>query len=205
MSKILGFPCAFRDLVLRRAIRAVLVRIRARFPRDLERLRLRLVGFRRLPKRERRGGTLGQVTLAPPRVDPRVAEQTDLTRAAFNLFLMDANDPLRFVRLPDPLPRGYDDGDARALVAHELGHVATREEDIKRRGGPCEEWASEATADWYVYRWGYGREQHRTNTRHPRDFAHHGGQPGEHVEIYGQAGRISRALVWVQTKAKRKT
>jgi hypothetical protein len=66
--------------------------------------------------------------------------------------------------------------DLIATVAHELGHAATRWEDTTRRGGPSDEWKSELAADWYAYRWGFGRAIARG--RKTRAWLHHLGGPG---------------------------
>jgi hypothetical protein len=64
-----------------------------------------------------------------------------------------------------------------AVVAHALGHVCTRKNDFFERDGLDAEWASEVCADFYAYRWGFGRNigQHRRS----RSFGHHGPGPGQ--------------------------
>jgi hypothetical protein len=69
-----------------------------------------------------------------------------------------------------------------AIVAHELGHVATTEDDFAKREALTDsEWASDACADYYAYRWGFAR-QIRKHQR-TRDKGHHGGLPGDVIEI----------------------
>jgi hypothetical protein len=66
---------------------------------------------------------------------------------------------------------------ALGVVAHELGHAATRRfDDLPRRQAPSDEWASELTADWYAYRWGFGRQV--AHFRKHRDWGHHCVGPG---------------------------
>jgi hypothetical protein len=66
------------------------------------------------------------------------------------------------------------------LLAHELRHVCTVQEDLKKRGPIEDEWASELTADWYaVVRWSFRAEVEaiRANS----DLLHHGPSIGERV------------------------
>jgi len=67
-----------------------------------------------------------------------------------------------------------------SVVAHELGHAATRFEDKANRGPMSEEWQSECAADWYAYKWGFGQEIARR--RHLRNWMHHGAGPGKIFE-----------------------
>jgi hypothetical protein len=67
--------------------------------------------------------------------------------------------------------------DLVAIVAHELGHAATTEDDLYERSALPPEWASECCADFYAYRWGFGPE-----LRAARPYAsagHHGPGPDE--------------------------
>ncbi len=66
--------------------------------------------------------------------------------------------------------------DLPGVLAHELGHAATRSEDLERRGPISDEWSSELAADWYAYKWGFGRQIARE--RKTRDWLHHGPCPG---------------------------
>lgn len=63
------------------------------------------------------------------------------------------------------------------VLAHELGHAATRSEDLELRGDLPDELRSEATADWYAYKWGFGPDIERWEKS--RDWRHHGPRPGE--------------------------
>jgi hypothetical protein len=73
-------------------------------------------------------------------------------------------------------------GASAATIAHELGHAMTRYEDIWRRNCSFNsEWASELAADWYAYRWGFGREI--AASRKGRHFAHHCVGPGQTIEV----------------------
>jgi len=69
-----------------------------------------------------------------------------------------------------------------AAIAHELGHACTTQEDFEKRKRIIDdEWASESCADYYAYRWGFGREIRRHNkTRYVR---HHGGLPGDIITV----------------------
>lgn len=75
----------------------------------------------------------------------------------------------------------------RAVIAHELGHACTVMEDLDGRGTDVfEEWRSEATADWYAYRWGFGPVIDRT--RAGRDWTHHGPEPGTEMVVEVEDG-----------------
>ena len=76
-----------------------------------------------------------------------------------------------------------------STLAHEFGHACSRWEDLERRQAPSDEWASELTADWYAYKWGFGRLIARQ--RKTRDHLHHGPGPGETCEL-GQLDRSMR-------------
>jgi hypothetical protein len=82
------------------------------------------------------------------------------------------------------------DGLSYATIAHEFGHAMTRYEDLKRRKSFDEEWASELTADWYAYRWGFGREI--AATRKILRFIHHCAGPGQEFEADGNIYRVTR-------------
>lgn len=84
-----------------------------------------------------------------------------------------------------------------AVIAHELGHAATRLEDRLNRGAVSEEWQSELAADWYAYKWGFGREI--AKNRKSRDWRHHSPGPGKTFseQFDGQVYhyKISRSFV----------
>jgi len=91
------------------------------------------------------------------------------------------------------------DQNLTATIAHEFGHACTRDIDLDRRGTiPNEEWRSELTADWYAYKWGFGREIVRD--RKIRDWHHHGPKPGDEFTVNDQGkepytARITRRFV----------
>lgn len=83
-----------------------------------------------------------------------------------------------------------------ATIAHELGHAATTQGDFEKRdnalGGDAQ-WASESCADYYAYRWGFGRQVRRS--QQTRRLGHHGGLPGQVIEIGGPNGTTLRYRV----------
>ena len=87
--------------------------------------------------------------------------------------------------------------DLPGILAHELGHAATRPEDLERRGPISDEWQSELAADWYAYKWGFGR--HIARQRKNRAWLHHGPPPGSSFTVsYGDTVchyRITRNFV----------
>lgn len=79
------------------------------------------------------------------------------------------------------LARNLSGDELIAVIAHEFGHVATTFEDLILRKCPCaDEWTSEVCADWYVYKWGFGRKL--AKLRKSLDKMHHGPQPGYLLE-----------------------
>jgi hypothetical protein len=156
---IYGIPCSLGSQELRRTICSVLQQIRQRSPRDFARIRTLVREFAALPESE--GGTLGQWNR-----DTR--------------FDLDS---------PGVVELSADTAHLVALIAHELGHVCTREEDfLARDNGVHGEWSSEMCADYYAYRWGFGREIARH--RKSRDWSHHGPAPGATFTISGDQDGI---------------
>ena len=97
------------------------------------------------------------------------------------------------------------------ILAHELGHVCTTENDKKRRKCPDAEWEKEAVADWYACKWGYRKIISKLqNTSYK--FTHHGCPSGKQVEqIFGDfkyTFTVSRNFVYkrisVETLGKTK-
>jgi hypothetical protein len=68
-----------------------------------------------------------------------------------------------------------------ATIAHELGHACSTRDDMERRGIPDSNYASELIADWYAYKWGFGRVI--AGVRLIRDAGHHGPVPGSWIEL----------------------
>jgi hypothetical protein len=78
-----------------------------------------------------------------------------------------------------------------AVLAHQLGHVTTRPDDYERREGFDARWAWEMCADYYAYKWGFGREIREHRRR--RDPAHRGPAPGWLFFIgAGEGGAVGR-------------
>lgn len=71
---------------------------------------------------------------------------------------------------------------ALAVFAHEFGHVAARKADVEKRARVIDdEWANESVADYYAYKWGFGRQIRRLAKRRP--LGHHGALPGETIIV----------------------
>ncbi len=174
MTHILGIPSQIQNARIGRAIRTVLGAVR-RHRRDWARLRRRVVDFR-YPPRPEDPSTQGEWN-----VDPE-----DVGR----LHRLIADDQSRW---GDPEPcftaRGWITISRRAarlpwprliaLVAHECGHVATRERNFTCRDGVSSEWTSELCADMYAFKWGFER-QIRINEPF-RGFGHHCVLPGKKI------------------------
>jgi hypothetical protein len=90
------------------------------------------------------------------------------------------------------------------LAAHEFGHACTRQIDIERTNAPDEEWASEAAADWYAAKWGFGKE--RGSYRRWDVFGHHGAKPrGKIKDEHGQWWKMSRQFRYKRIGRRRQT
>jgi hypothetical protein len=167
-----GIPCRVRSRELRRAIRQVIDQVRERCPRDFARLRRLVREIRPLSGRERREGTLGRWVEDPETGDPWEWGPDELQGAFPGVLLLSEElDPACLV----------------ATVAHELGHACTTDADMDRRGPVfTDAWASEFSADWYAYKWGFGK--HIARQREHRHFGHHGAGPGQRFAV-GSDGR----------------
>ncbi len=164
-----GVPCNLKSWQVRHAIEKVLNRLKKKFPKDYKRIRSRVEYFSALSKLEMRDGTEGHWKARD------VDEKTFWQNSAF--YFDPDNNPGE-VLLKDAVHKN-----AIANVAHELGHVCTREKDRQRRRNLFNsEWISEMCADYYAYKWGFGRQIERG--RKTRDFRHHGPGPGDVVAGY---------------------
>ena len=161
-SNIEGIPCSLRNLAVRRFVKGTLRRIRSQYPNDLKRLRSIVRCIAPLDVQdagERARGCVGRWE----RDDPIIEESPGV------------------VRVVKDIPNAWSSltlDDMPGVLAHELGHAATREIDLTRRGvNPLGgDLTSELAADWYAYRWGFGREIARH--RGKRDRTHSGPAPG---------------------------
>jgi hypothetical protein len=151
LPSIHSILCRIRSRGLRRAIRQVLDQVRERRPRDFGRLRSLVRIIVPLPKAEARDGTLGRWQKnSPVRDDP-------------STWAWGFEDTPGILYLSE----GIEAAHAVAVVAHEFGHGCATDSDLKRRGDVGDEWAEELTADWYAYKWGFGRSSRgsgRTDT-----------------------------------------
>jgi hypothetical protein len=145
---------------MRLALRQTLSQIRDRHPRDFGRVQALVREILPLPAAEEAEGTIGRWEPSPPRADDPATWDWGTGDTPGVLFLSESAHVLNPV----------------ALVAHELGHACTTLEDRDRRGA-CwtAEWAEELAADWYAYKWGFGRIIARN--RRYRNWMHHGAAP----------------------------
>lgn len=152
--EIYGIPCRVKSPKLRRVIHIVLRQIRSRAPKDFRRIRRRVCEFTS-PRQE---GIKAQFV-------PLEAGQEHLGRGVIELS----------EAIKHPV----------AIVAHELGHACVCEDDFYERihGTEVEyfqladEWVNELCADYYAYKWGFGR--HIGQHRRVREWRHHGLAPGK--------------------------
>lgn len=183
---ILGVPCEIANPKIRAAIRTVMERIQARHPRDWARIRRRVRSFGYIPLGED-PRTTGYWHGDQPHPDHDAVEAAiDAGRWRWVQRVED----WRFyrtgqIRFAKRMAR-METAQMLALVAHELGHVATRVGDFNRRdaaAGGDEEWAAELAADFYAAKWGFEKEL-REHWK-LRSFGHHCAPPGE-VVCYGE-------------------
>ena len=166
VRRVEGIPCTLKQKVTRLRLRDVLRQIKEGHPKDFNRLRELVWGVG--PYVDDDEACLGEW-------DSNCAQQ-----------YIDGSDPTTWAwqgwaETPGVLRIRENQASERLVstIAHELGHAATRDEDLERRGGPSDEWSSELAADWYAYRWGFGREIAKWRAR--RDSLHHCAGPGQTV------------------------
>jgi hypothetical protein len=159
---IRGIPCRLQTTDARRTLGDVLDRIRSAQPEDYERLLGVVSEVAPLSVEETADGTLGEW-----KADKETDDQATWCYAK--------GETPGIIYVKEQLSRRK----LVAIMAHELGHACTTDEDIEERGSWLEdEWASELTADWYAdKRWGFGAELKSIRKR--RDRMHHGAGPGE--------------------------
>ncbi len=156
-----GIPCFLRDPIFRESAQKTLRKILERCPKDLARLQKLVREIR--PYDDAGEGDMGEWVNDAPTEDPATWHYgLDDTPGIIKI-----NENLRLDQLP-------------GVLAHELGHAATRDEDLKRRGPVSGQWKSEFSADWYAYKWGFGRQIARQ--RKIRVTLHHGPRPGSTFE-----------------------
>ena len=149
----------------------------------MQRLRARVVEFRPLSRGELAAGTRGEF-YKPRR--PRM-----IAHPVFGRVLEDEDQRQGVIALPADATVG--------VVAHECGHAVATEDDLARRRAPDDEWASELTADWYAYKWGFGRAV--ALERPSRAFVHHCVGPGQISGLGDRWYRVSRRFVMSPTEA----
>lgn len=194
---ICGIPCWVKSPVLRTAIQAVLRRIRQRAPKDFSRICSLVCRIRPLSSKAAVDGTVAEVKrLVPPSL-VRLKKKQNMSQADWD----------EIIRLQDEFEHPAviyileDSSDPISTIAHELGHVCTREEDFRRRdevAGGDAEWASEMCADYYAYKWGFGREIARARRR--RRLAHHGPAPRTMVTLGYPGIQGSRTVTFRVTR-----
>lgn len=163
MKLVHNIPCFFCDPIFLEGIQGTLQQIQNRCPKDFRRLQGLVREIR--PYDDADEGSMGiWVEDFPTADDPAT-------------WHYGTGDTPGIVKLNENMPSDT----LPAMLAHELGHAATRLEDLWRRGAIDDEWKSELAADWYAYKWGFGRQIART--RKTRDWRHHGPCPGTVFEV----------------------
>jgi hypothetical protein len=165
---------------LTEALYSTIKQIRARRPTDWARIAPRIQRFGWLSAKQASTGTVAEVFRIEPKSlrakfdwDSATHEQLEQHERERDSYTWDV--AVLFARSLDE--------DMVAVVAHELGHVATTRDDFDRRDGLDGEWASESCADYYAYRWGFARAIRRH--QRSRNLGHHGTLPGGIITIDG--------------------
>jgi hypothetical protein len=195
-----GIPCSLRAPDSRRIVERVLEQIRNRHPVDFARLCERVREIRPLPQDKFEDGTLGEW----------LGKTIGQVNWNSNFFDLPLDTRLNWDECAEgiaelPEVGQVEEGELAAIAAEEFGHACTRQIDRERRKAPRDEWGGEAAADWYVYRWGFGRLKARY--RKTRSLAHHGAAPGGTImidfEAHTETYRMTRSFVYhtVSTEA----
>jgi hypothetical protein len=157
---VYGIRCTLTNRNARREVSSVLKAIRNQTPEDFRRLQHQVIVIEDLPR---------EVTGADGRTVRRKTDRPP-QRARFDI-------PAR-IQLSTLGPALV------ATAAHELGHVCTRRWDALKRyiaGAPAL-WSEELCADYYAYKWGFGRAIAVDRLRR-RDIALNLPRPGAAVTI----------------------
>ena len=192
---ILGIPCDIGSPRVRRAIRRVLGAV-WRHPRDLGRLRRRVLAFRYLDAQDEGEGCWCLDPAAVARLaavasgahEPRQREREEREQER-QRFLMPG-----YIMLSRRVNR-ISWGRLVATIAHACGHAVTRLREYEARelqndSESEEEWARELLADRHTFRWGFEREM-RMDAPY-RSLAHHAVLPGEMMWVRGRALKCDR-------------
>jgi len=186
--KIKGIPCTLKSPVAVRLVKKFLAEIAKNHPKDFQKIQSKTTLIKRVPKKEIDLGTMGQVV----EVDAEVSSEAFFAGAFDDNQVEDV-----FKKVIVFIDETVKDSESMFVtIAHEFGHVCTTEKDLARRNAPSNEWASEATADWYVYKWGFGSISRKMNVKYPRRLSHHGAMPGETLTDNGITYRLSRNFVY---------
>ena len=188
--KIKGIPCTLKSPVAVRLVKKFLAEIAKNHPRDFQKIQSKTTLIKRVPKKEIDLGTMGQVV----EVDAEVSSEAFFAGAFDDNQVEDV-----FKKVIVFIDETVKDSESMFVtIAHEFGHVCTTEKDLARRKAPSDEWASEATADWYVYKWGFGSISRKRNVKYPRHLWHHGAMPGQTLEVNDVTYRLSRNFVYLR-------
>ena len=184
---VLGIPCRLTVPAARRVLREVLEQIRDRRPSDWERILRVVTEIAPLQPDQTTDGTCGE--WVPYQVVARMDDPSTWDYGTPDEIYAERPGVLS-------VDQDLEVADLRGVFAHELGHACTVGADIAARGEVDDpEWLSEAAADWYAYRWGFGRAIARI--RRWRNERRHGPPPGKQAPIDTGDGR---AEVWRLTR-----
>jgi len=156
--EIEGIRCEIEDESIQEIIKRVLNQIKSRAPEDYQRLCKRVRAFKWFSSQEEQ-------------------EKEGILGRSFGWY--EEGGEIKLAKRVAELPESRQ----IAVVAHELGHAATTMMDFCKRDVLDEGWTSEICADYYAYKWGFGR-QIRAHQR-CRVFDHNPLLPGDIVEIEG--------------------
>lgn len=190
-APILGIPCDLRSPKLRDAIQTVLAAVADGHPRDWARLRRRVLGFHPLDLTTA-PGMLGKWVVDAHEGRAYLEDEERRFQARVRSPVIDARHHVRGVVLIAPGAARLSSTQLLGLVAHECGHVATREGDFMAREAAFRdgEWASELCADRYAFHWGF--EAGIRAFAKIRSIGHHCVLPGDWIEYGGARLKVDR-------------
>ena len=186
---VCGIPCCLQNPKSQRVVDRVLRQIKDRFPQDFARLKDRIEMIRPQPEAKSAGGTMGQWFGKTFESVYHGAKNSCLTQEILRQWDECAHGILEIREVGCVTEDVF-----AANLAHELGHACTMLADIERRQSPSGVWGSEATADWYAFKWGFGKLIRITAK--DRAPGHHGPLPGETIVEGAHTYSLSRNSVF---------
>jgi len=213
MTDILGIPCTITEPRVCAAISKVLRNVKERYPEDFKRLQYQVKCIEWLPAGIDDTRSMGHWTLMPPNLEELKAakeEAEERIRSGQARPGWSVNDVSRTLLDCGPgIRQGYvqfsraltteRDSVLLAAAAHWLGRAATSHQDYKKRAralaeahAPQYTHAEWACANYYAYRWGFGRQVRNQYLRLEENAAYWHQLPGDVFRMTFTLWRVSR-------------